>query len=137
MKKHYYDKTNNNVFTITNFEYQPRENQDYEINEEQFIEFLDKRKKHYDIECDIVDNDIQFTYTKNTKSPYFLRSENDTMKKYLQATDYIIIKIYEQQALGNDISSLLEEYETEIALRNEYREKINENLKILNEMEAV
>ena len=137
MKKHYYDKTNNNVFTITNFEYQPRENQDYEISEEQFIEYLDKRKKHYDIECDIVDNDIQFTYTKNTKSPYFLRSENDTMKKYLQATDYIIIKIYEQQALGNDISSLLEEYETEIALRNEYREKINENLKILNEMEAV
>ena len=137
MKKHYYDKLNENVFTITNFEYSPRENQDYEINEEQFIEFLDKRKKHYDIECDIVDNDIQFTYTKNTKSPYLLRSENDTMKKYLQATDYIIIKIYEQQALGNDISSLLEEYETEIALRNEYREKINENLKILNEMEAV
>ena len=59
------------------------------------------------------------------------------MKEYLQATDYIIIKIYEQQALGNDISSLLEEYETEIALRNEYREKINENLKMLNEMEGV
>ena len=137
MAKHYYDKTNKNVFTINNFEYQPRENQDYEINEEQFIEFLDKRKKHYDIECDIVDNDIKFIYTKNTKSPYFLRSENDTMKKYLQKTDYIIIKIYEQQVLGNDISSLLKEYATEIALRNEYREKINENLKILNEMEAL
>ena len=137
MEKHYYDKTNKNVFTINNLEYLPRENQDYEINEEQFIEFLDKRRNHYDIECDIVDNNIQFTYTKNTKSQYFLRSENYTMKKYLQTTDYIIIKIYEQQALGKDISSLLEEYATEIALRNEYREKINENLKILNEMEAM
>ena len=137
MRKHYYDKLNKNVFTINNFEYSKRENQDYEINEEQFIEYLDKRKQHYDIECDIVDNDIRFTYTKNTKSAYFLQRENETMKEYLQATDYIIIKIYEQQALGNDISSLLEEYETEIALRNEYREKINENLKILNEMEGV
>ena len=36
MEKHYYDKTSKNVFTINNFEYSPRESQDYEINEEQF-----------------------------------------------------------------------------------------------------
>lgn len=137
MKKYYFDLINKQVFSMCDIEYEMRENQDYEISEEKFIEYLDKLSNSYDVECDIVDNDIQFTYTKNTKSAYFLQKENETMKEYLQATDYIIIKIYEQQALGNDISSLLEEYETEIALRNEYREKINENLKILNEMEAV
>lgn len=59
MEKHYYDKLNENVFTITNFEYKTRENQNYEINEEQLIEYWDKRKQHYDIECDIVDNELE------------------------------------------------------------------------------
>ena len=85
MKKYYYDKTNESVFSITNFEYKMRENQDYEINEEQFIEFLDKRKNFYNVECDVVDNSIHFTYKKDEESkPYLLREEINELEAKLK-----------------------------------------------------
>ena len=126
MKKHYYDKLNESVFTITNFEYSPREKQDYEINEEQFIEYLDKRKQHYDIECDIVDNSIHFTYKKDKESKPYLLDQINKHKQYLEDTDYIVTKIAEAQAVGENVSELLGYYSEVLQKRKELREEINE-----------
>ena len=42
--KYYLDKINNNVFVIDGFEYEARENQDIEITEKEFNNFLEARK---------------------------------------------------------------------------------------------
>ena len=126
MKKYYYDKTNESVFSITNFEYKMRENQDYEINEEQFIEFLDKRKNFYSAECDIVDNIIHFTYKKDEESKPYLSNKINKHKQYLKDTDYIVTKIAEAQAVGENVSELLGYYSEVLQKRKEVREEINE-----------
>ena len=126
MKKHYYDKLNENVFTITNFEYSPRETQDYEISEEQFIEYLDKRKQHYNIECDVVDNSIHFTYKKDKESKYDLLSKINKHKQYLKNTNYIVTEIAEAQAVGENVSELLGYYSEVLQKRKELKEEINE-----------
>ena len=50
----------------------------------------------------------------------------DFCKQELLATDYIVTKIAEAQALGEDITELLNQYSETIANRKLIREKINE-----------
>lgn len=47
-------------------------------------------------------------------------------KKYLQDTDYIVLKIAEAQSGGGDIAALRMEYAEQLAKRKEARNKINE-----------
>ena len=72
MKKYYFDLINKQVFSMCDIEYEMRENQDYEISEEQFIEYLDKLSNSYDVECDVVDNSIIFTYKQDEESQSYL-----------------------------------------------------------------
>lgn len=47
-------------------------------------------------------------------------------KKYLENTDYIVLKIAEAQSEGSDIAALRTEYAEQLAKRKEARNKINE-----------
>lgn len=47
-------------------------------------------------------------------------------KKYLEDTDYIVLKIAEAQSEGGDIAALRTEYVEQLAKRKEERNKINE-----------
>ena len=47
-------------------------------------------------------------------------------KKYLDNTDYIVLKIAEAQSESGDIAALRTEYAEQLAKRKEAREKINE-----------
>lgn len=47
-------------------------------------------------------------------------------KKYLENTDYIVLKIAEAQSEGSDIAALRTEYAEQLAKRKEARDKINE-----------
>lgn len=47
-------------------------------------------------------------------------------KKYLEDTDYIVLKIAEAQSEGGDITALRTEYAEQLAKRKEARNKINE-----------
>ena len=124
--KYYYDTINNSVFSIDNFEYTLRENQDYEITEEEFNNYLDKLSNFYDVVVEIVDGKVTFTYTKNETNEGYLLNQIELYRQELFATDYIITKIAEAQALGEDITELLNQYSEIIANRKLIREKINE-----------
>ena len=50
----------------------------------------------------------------------------DEYKCKLSETDYIVVKIAEAQALGEDVTTLLEKYAEELSNRKIYRQKINE-----------
>lgn len=50
----------------------------------------------------------------------------DEYKCKLSETDYIVVKIAEAQALGEDTIPLLEKYAEELSNRKTYRQKINE-----------
>lgn len=50
----------------------------------------------------------------------------DACKKYLEDTDYIVLKIAEAQSEGGDITTLRTEYAERLAKRKEARNKINE-----------
>ena len=50
----------------------------------------------------------------------------DDYKNRLSETDYIVVKIAEAQALGEDTTQLLEKYAEELSNRKTYRQKINE-----------
>ena len=52
--KYYYDIINNSVFSIDNFEYTPRESQDYEITEEEFNNYFDKLNNFYDVAVEVI-----------------------------------------------------------------------------------
>lgn len=54
-------------------------------------------------------------------------------KYKLNETDYVVVKITEAQALGEDISPLLEKYADVLSNRKEYRNKINELEQLLEE----
>ena len=47
-------------------------------------------------------------------------------KKYLQDTDYIVLKIAELMSEGGDTTALRTEYAEQLKLRQECRDKINE-----------
>lgn len=49
----------------------------------------------------------------------------ESYKKELSDTDYVVTKIAEAQALGEDVSSLLDKYSETLRRRKELRNKIN------------
>ena len=133
--KHYYDIINKSVFSIDNFEYTLRENQDYEITEEEFNNYFDKLNNFYDVAVEVIDGKVKFTYTKNETSEGYLLSQIEAYKQKLSATDYVITKIAEAQAIGDDIGELLNQYSEVIANRRLIRTIINDleaKLKELN-----
>lgn len=133
--KYYYDVINNSVFSIDNFEYTLRENQDYEITQEEFNNYFDKLNNFYDVAVEVVEGKVKFTYTKNETSEGYLLSQIEAYKQKLSATDYIVTKIAESQAIGEDIGELINQYSEVIANRRLIRTKINEleaKLKELN-----
>ena len=133
--KYYYDIINNAVFSIDNFEYTLRDNQDYEITEEEFNNYFDKLSNFYDVAVEVVDGKVNFTYTKNETSKGYLLSQIEAYKQKLSATDYVITKIAEAQAIGDDIGELINQYSEVIANRRLIRTIINDleaKLKELN-----
>ena len=130
--KYYYDIINNSIFSIDNFEYSLRENQDYEITEEEFNNYFDKLSNFYDVAVEVIEGKVNFTYTKNETSEGYLLNQIELCKQELLATDYIITKIAEAQALGEDTTELLNKYSETIANRKLIREKINELEEKLN-----
>lgn len=133
--KYYYDIINNSVFSIDNFEYTLRENQDYEITEEEFNNYFDKLNNFYDVAVEVIEGKVKFTYTKNETSEGYLLSQIEAYKQKLSETDYIVTKIAEAQAIGDDIGELINQYSEVIANRRLIRTKINEleaKLKELN-----
>ena len=133
--KYYYDIINNSVFSIDNFEYTPRDNQDYEITEEEFNNYFDKLNNFYDVAVEVIDGKVNFTYTKNETSEGYLLSQIEAYKQELSATDYIVTKIAESQAIGEDVGELINQYSEIIANRRLIRTLINDleaKLKELN-----
>ena len=133
--KYYYDVINKSVFSIDNFEYTLRENQDYEITEEEFNNYFDKLNNFYDVAVEVIEGKVNFTYTKNETSEGYLLSQIEAYKQKLSATDYIVTKIAEAQAIGDDIGELINQYSEVIANRRLIRTIINDleaKLKELN-----
>ena len=133
--KYYYDIINNSVFSIDNFEYTLRENQDYEITEEEFNNYFDKLNNFYDVAVEVIEGKVKFTYTKNETSEGYLLSQIEAYKQKLSETDYIVTKIAESQAIGEDVGELINQYSEVIANRRLIRTIINDleaKLKELN-----
>ena len=133
--KYYYDIINNSVFSIDNFEYTLRENQDYEITEEEFNNYFDKLNNFYDVAVEVIDGKVNFTYTKNETSEGYLLSQIEAYKQKLSETDYVVTKIAESQAIGEDVGELINQYSEVIANRRLIRTIINDleaKLKELN-----
>ena len=133
--KYYYDVINNSVFSIDNFEYTLRENQDYEITQEEFNNYFDKLNNFYDVAVEVIEGKVNFTYTKNETSEGYLLSQIEAYKQKLSATDYVVTKIAEAQAIGDDIGELINQYSEVIANRRLIRTIINDleaKLKELN-----
>ena len=133
--KYYYDIINNSVFSIDNFEYTLRENQDYEITEEEFNNYFDKLNNFYDVAVEVIDGKVNFTYTKNETSEGYLLSQIEAYKQKLSETDYVVTKIAEAQAIGDDVGELINQYSEVIANRRLIRTIINDleaKLKELN-----
>ena len=133
--KYYYDIINNSVFSIANFEYTLRENQDYEITQEEFNNYFDKLNNFYDVAVEVIEGKVNFTYTKNETSEGYLLSQIEAYKQKLSATDYVVTKIAEAQAIGDDIGELINQYSDVIANRRLIRTIINDleaKLKELN-----
>ena len=133
--KYYYDIINNSVFSIDNFEYTPRDNQDYEITEEEFNNYFDKLNNFYDVAVEVIEGKVNFTYTKNETSEGYLLNQIELYKQKLSETDYVVTKIAEAQAIGDDIGELINQYSEVIANRRLIRTIINDleaKLKELN-----
>ena len=133
--KYYYDVINKSVFSIDNFEYTLRENQDYEITEEEFNNYFDKLNNFYDVAVEVVEGKVKFTYTKNETSEGYLLNQIEAYKQKLSATDYVVTKIAESQAIGDDVGELINQYSEVIANRRLIRTIINDleaKLKELN-----
>ena len=124
--KYYYDIINNSVFSIDNFEYTLRENQDYEITEEEFNNYFDKLNNFYDVAVEVIEGKVNFTYTKNETSEGYLLSQIEAYKQKLSETDYVVTKIAEAQAIGDDVGELINQYSEIIANRRLIRTIIND-----------
>ena len=133
--KYYYDVINNSVFSIDNFEYTIRDNQDYEITQEEFNNYFDKLNNFYDVAVEVIEGKVKFTYTKNETSEGYLLSQIEAYKQKLSETDYVVTKIAEAQAIGDDVGELINQYSEVIANRRLIRTIINDleaKLKELN-----
>ena len=85
----------------------------------------------------ILYNDIQvksqyYVDKELEKAKQEILNQIELYKQELLATDYIVTKIAEAQALGEDITELLNKYSETIANRKNIRTKINELEEKLN-----
>lgn len=80
-----------------------------ELTEEQFIEAKKRPEK-----------------TNEQKAQAEITRQINACKKYLQDTDYIVLKIAELMSEGGDTTALRTEYAEQLKLRQECRDKINE-----------
>jgi len=64
--------------------------------------------------------------TEEQKAAQEKACQINACKKYLQDTDYIVLKIAELMSEGNDTTTLRSEYAEQLKLRQECRDKINE-----------
>ena len=124
--KYYYDIINNSVFSIDNFEYTPRDNQDYEITQAEFNNYFDKLNNFYDVAVEVIEGKVKFTYTKNETSEGYLLNQIEAYKQKLSETDYVVTKIAESQAIGEDVGELINQYSEVIANRRLIRTIIND-----------
>ena len=124
--KYYYDIINNSVFSIDNFEYTLRENQDYEITQAEFNNYFDKLNNFYDVAVEVIEGKVKFTYTKNETSEGYLLNQIEAYKQKLSETDYVVTKIAESQAIGEDVGELINQYSEVIANRRLIRSMIND-----------
>ena len=87
---------------------------------------------------------IYYLYNTDIPKEQYLPKDNsyedelitliDEYKYKLNETDYIVVKIAEAQALGEDVTTLLAEYSEEIKNRKIYRQRINELQEELNKI---
>lgn len=68
----------------------------------------------------------EYVPTKEQKAAQEKAKKIAEYKKYLENTDYIVLKIAEAQSEGSDIAALRTEYAEQLAKRKEARNKINE-----------
>ena len=90
------------------------------------------------------DNGTYYLYNTDISKEQYLPKDNsyedelitliDEYKYKLNETDYIVVKIAEAQALGEDVTTLLEKYAEELSNRKFYRQKINELQEELNKI---
>ena len=90
------------------------------------------------------ENGVYYLYNVDTPKEQYISKDNsyedelitliDEYKYKLNETDYIVVKIAEAQALGEDADSLLAEYSEEIKNRKIYRQRINELQEELNKI---
>lgn len=80
-----------------------------ELTEDQFIEAKKRPEK-----------------TDEQKAKAEITGQLNACKKYLQDTDYIVLKIAELMSKGGDTTALRTEYAEQLKLRQECRDKINE-----------
>lgn len=85
--KMYYDKLNDSFFSCTNFDYEPRENQDYELSQEEYDEYINKVMGGYTIIPTYNENKVVFDYFLDTNNQVFLESLRDKRKPLLEAFD--------------------------------------------------
>lgn len=109
MERFYYKNKNNTGFLNLK---SPLIDENYiQITEEEFKE-LTKPKVHVP--------------TPEQKAAQEKTRQIAACKKYLQDTDYIVLKIAERMSEGGDTTALRTEYAEQLKLRQECRDKINE-----------
>ena len=82
------------------------------------------------------ENGTYYLYNVDTPKEQYISKDNsyedelilsiDDYKCKLSETDYIVVKIAEAQASGEDVTTLLEKYVEALSNRKFYRQKINE-----------
>lgn len=69
-------------------------------------------------------------YIEKNKNYFLIQNQKELeielCKKYLNDTDYAIIKMYEEVVQGGSIIEMLKEYKEVLAKRKEARKQINE-----------
>lgn len=68
----------------------------------------------------------EYVPTAEEKAAQEKTRQINACKKYLQDTDYIVLKIAELMSEGGDTTTLRAEYAEQLTLRQECRDKINE-----------
>ena len=128
MKKIYVDCDNN--FYVNQYSYNDTELKEAFMEDDFDIKFGYTKVKEEDDKL-ILYNDIQcnpeyYVDEALEKAKQEILYQIELYKQELLATDYVITKIAEAQALGEDTTELLNQYSETIANRKLIREKINE-----------
>ena len=147
MERFYYKDEKGNLFNFksANFIKYKEVEEKFYLNDENGNPILDENNEQkYNINKKLVEDGLLDGYTQITKEEfeelakpkvYELTPEQkvaqekarqiNACKKYLQDTDYIVLKIAECMSEGRDTTALRTEYAEQLKLRQECRDKIN------------